>query len=190
MNLEQLAKIKERIAKLLAMAKDAASPNEAAIAAQRARKLMDQYQLDEYDISEAAPDVFAEEAVGIVRASVPTYLGTLAVAVARYNDCHARYQWANVEQKDIDRRRAEGRDAKTHGKRIKFQGYANDVELCKQMYEYLCANMDKLCKEYMSVNHPGRYNVRIGTEYKSSAVAALCARLKAMTKERMELVTT
>ena len=41
MNREEFQKIKERIAKLLAMARDASSPNEAAIAAQRARSLMD-----------------------------------------------------------------------------------------------------------------------------------------------------
>ena len=43
-------KIMERVRKLLAMAKDATSPHEAAIAARRARSLMDKHQLEEHEM--------------------------------------------------------------------------------------------------------------------------------------------
>ena len=79
MEREQLDKIKERIAKLLAMAKDAASPNEAAIAAGRARSLMDKYQLDEYDIKDAAPVQFAQGDATRAYSAMPYHVEILSI---------------------------------------------------------------------------------------------------------------
>lgn len=117
-----LTKVKERIAKLLAMAKDASSPNEAAIAAQRARGLMDKYQLDEYDISEAAPDVFGEQDITRVFAAIPYHMDILAVAVALYNDCQSVFYEDRVTYK-MDSKA--NQNAKTGGGRTKAFGKKN-----------------------------------------------------------------
>jgi hypothetical protein len=53
-----LEKIKDRIAKLLRMSQDASSPNEAAIAAGRARALMDKYQIEAFDANNQVKEVF------------------------------------------------------------------------------------------------------------------------------------
>lgn len=192
MEREELTKIKERIAKLLAMAADASSPNEAAIAAQRARALMDKYQLDEYDISEAAPVEFAQEAATRVFASVPYHVDVLAVAVAKYNDCHSVFEWAKMDYRMAGKAKLNGRDGrgtKTEGKRILFRGFKNDVELAKQMLDRLLENIDRLCKAYMQANHPGKYNVRIGGDYKAAAARALIEKFKEMTVERAQLTS-
>lgn len=47
---EKAKKIRERIRKLLAMAGDASSPQEAAIAARRAKALLHKYNLSEADV--------------------------------------------------------------------------------------------------------------------------------------------
>lgn len=187
---EDLQRVKERIAKLLAMAADASSPNEAAIAAQRARSLMDKYQLDEYDVSEAAPQEFADEAVTRAFASVPYHIDILSVAVALYNDCQSVFYRAPMDYRMKGKATINGRDGrgtKFEGKQIRFRGYKNDVELARQMLDRLLDNIDRLCKTYMTKNHPGRYNVRVGGEYKTGCAQALIVQFKEMTKERKAL---
>lgn len=186
-----LQKVKERIAKLLAMAKDASSPNEAAIAAQRARAMMDKYQLDDYDISEAAPEVFGEQDVTRAFAAIPYHMDILAVAVAMYNDCQFVFYTARMdykmESKQNQNDKLGGGKAKRYGKKGVFRGYKRDIELAKLMFDNLCANIDALCKKYMQANYPGRYSVRIGGEYKAAAARVLCSKFREMTEEREAL---
>jgi len=188
---ENLDKIKERIAKLLAMAQDASSPNEAAIAAQRARALMDKHQLDEYDVSEAAPQEFAREAVTRAFSAMPYHIDILSVAIAQYNDCHAVSEWATMDYKMQSKAnqnaKVGGGFTKSTGKRVVFRGYKNDVELAKQMLERLLNNIDHLCKKYMQENHPGRYNVRLGSEFKTNAARALRIKFDEMMTEREKI---
>jgi hypothetical protein len=188
---EQLDKIKERIAKLLSMAKDASSPNEAAIAAQRARAMMDKYQLDEYDIKDAAPDVFGEVDVTRAFAAMPYHMDILSVAVAAYNDCQSVFYEARMdykmESKQNQNDKLGGGRTKKFGKKAVFRGYKRDVELAKMMFDNLCANIDALCKKYMQENYPGRYSVRIGGEYKAAAARVLCAKFREMTEAREAL---
>src|SRR6478609_1846278 len=123
-----LDKIKERIAKLLAMSRDASSPNEAAIAAGRARKLMDQYQLQEFDLAKALKEEFGSIPATHFSRGMPVYMQTLAVAVAQYNDCAARFEsgWMARDKRDVINPK--------RGKRIAFVGYKDDAELAGQMY--------------------------------------------------------
>jgi hypothetical protein len=194
MEREDLQRIKERIAKLLAMAADSASPNEAAIAAQRARALMDKYQIDEYDVSEAAPQEFADEPVTRAFAAIPFHIDTLAVAVAKYNDCHSVFEWAKMdykmESKAQQNAKTGGGFTKKIGKRINFKGYKNDVELARQMLERLLENIDRLCKAYMQANHPGRYSVRIGAQFKNAAARVLVDKFDEMMVERKQLTAS
>ena len=57
-NLVEMAKIQDRVQKLLNMAKDASSPNEAMIAMERARRLMDKYQIEETDLEQVEENRF------------------------------------------------------------------------------------------------------------------------------------
>ncbi len=170
-----LDKIKDRIAKLLRMAADSSSPNEAAIAAGRARSLMDQHQLDAHDVADRTEDVFArKDASGTYRV-IPRYMSILAVAVAQYNDCQAKY-----DNKYID-----GVDKKS----VMFLGYKSDVDLGCQMYDRLLKTIDKLAKTHiqkvMPLAAPGSDEmIRVGALFKMGASEELVERLRQMTVAR------
>lgn len=179
-----LDKIKDRIAKLLRMAEDASSPNEAAIAANRARKLMDQYQLDAMDIGNGFEEEFAHEHATRYFAAIPQYLSIFAAAVGKFNDCQAVFGGGVVTFKK------KASDAKQWGKRIEFKGYKSDVQLAIQMYNTLEEAVNRLCKEYMRSQGLTAYSVRIGGQFKLGAFMEIGYRLSAMTVERDKLTST
>lgn len=173
---EALDKIKVRIAKLLRMAQDSSSPEEAGIAAGRARALMDKHQLDAMDIGEQKEEFLAMAATACLKA-IPTYMSTLAVAVAQYNDCQARYE--------------NGVHAiRTHenGKYVTFLGYTSDVQLAVEMYKRLLGNINKLCKAYLKELGYDEYDAALGGQFKIGAASAIISTLKSLTAERDALV--
>lgn len=167
--MEDLDKIKERISKLLAMAKDSSSPAEAAIAASRARSLMDKYQLGEGDIDPLEQDTFHSETTGEAYKYCPQWRSMMAVAIAKYNDCQARFAWSTK---------------KYRYKELQFLGYGNDVALAIEMYNRLAEAVDRWCKSYMARVNPGHYNARIGDAFKRGMACEISNRLGAMTTER------
>jgi len=193
MDFTALELIKDRIAKLLRMAADASSPNEAAIAASRARKLMDKHQLDEYDIGDRAPEEFATMDVTRAYAALPSYIDTLAVAVAQYNDCQSSREWADMDYRMSGKAKENGREGqrtKMRGCKLVFKGYKSDVELAVQMMERLLEAANRLCKEYLSSKGYAKYPVRIGGQFKIGACGAIQQQLRSMTVQRQQLTST
>lgn len=184
MDAQELDKIKDRIAKLLRMAKDASSPNEAAIAAQRARSLMDKHQLDAFDVDNRFDDEFADTAATRFYASLPQYLSLFACAIAKYNDCQGKFESGKVDYKK------KAGDQMQAGKRIVFLGLKSDVELAIQMFNELTETVNRLCKEFMTAHHSGKYNVKIGSQFKLGAFLEIAQRLSAMTVERDALTSS
>lgn len=178
MDFQDLDKIKDRIAKLLAMSKDVSSPNEAAIAAARARKLMDQYQLDSFDVENRITEEFAADPATRFYAAIPQYMSIFAVCVAKYNDCQARFENGYVTYKK------KAGDPKQWGKRIIFMGYKSDVELAIQMFDNLNEIVNRLCKEWMSTKGLSSYSVRVGGQFKIGAFSVIGNRLNEMTTKR------
>jgi len=180
-----LSKIKDRIAKLLRMADDASSPNEAAIAASRARKLMDKYQLSQLDIADSVEEDFATDPATRFYAAMPYHLNVFSVAVAKYNDVQAKLENGHVDHR--------GSAAKGHtkkwGPRIVFNGYKNDVQLAVQMFNSLSDVVDRLCREYVAKEGYTRFPVGIAKAFKVAAVLEISARLQAMTVERDKLTS-
>ena len=80
-------KVMDRIRKLLAMAQDVSSPHEAAIAAGRARKLMDQHQVSELELTSSEPDRFESENFKTGNKTTDKFSGICGLAVAKLNDC-------------------------------------------------------------------------------------------------------
>lgn len=175
-----LAKIKDRIAKLLAMAADASSPNEAAIAAGRARSLMDKYQVDAFDVQQKVAEEFAKMAAWEkFTDSVPSFIATMAVAIAQYNDCHARYEGGWIDRKS----------GRVWGKRIQFLGYKSDAELAVQMFGRLEDAVRRLTKEWFKKTGTP-YSARVARQFELGAVSEISSRIKALTKERDTITHT
>ncbi len=170
--MSEIDKIKDRIAKLLRMAADASSPNEAAIAAQRARNLMDKHQISEMDIDQNYQEEFDSDYVGEFFYAKPIHEDILSVAVAKYNDCQSCIEWTSQRT--------------PNGKRMKgfvFNGYKSDVALAKAMFESLIECVNTLCRAYTKTLCSG--GSRSTTmAFKYGACKVLTDRLEAMTKER------
>lgn len=175
--MEERAKIIERVANLLRMASDTSSPAEAAIAARRARALMDKHQVGLHELGEAA-DEFAKMSFGKAYRFMPIYRNILLVAVAKFNDCVAdcSHEYYAVQ--------------KHYRRRAQFKGYKSDVIVAGNMYEYLIDTIDRLCAQYMKENgHTGGYKASIGDAFKKGAAQEVCYRLDAMLEERKRDMT-
>lgn len=158
-------KILERLRKLLSMAADGSSPQEAAIAAKQARTLMDKHQLSKSDLVES--DEFGIVSVGAARRFTPVWEQGIAILVAQYNDCV-------VSLENINSFRV-----------LTFKGLEADVVAAKLMFTYLTDNGKRLCKNYMA----GHYNARTGTQFKGAYVRALNEKFKELIVERTKLTT-
>jgi Protein of unknown function (DUF2786) len=170
---EELEKVKKKIAKLKAMAADASSPEEAGIAAGQYRKLLDKYQLDEFDASGVLDEVFGTMYATGFLSGTPTYMSTLAVSIARYNYCHAKYEYG---QNTLD--------PSKRGQAVQFLGFKSDVEMAVDMYKSLTATINRLCKEYMTAKGHKVYDAKIGAQFKRGAASAIIATVNELTVER------
>lgn len=185
---ENIERIKERIAKLLAMAADSSSPEEAAIAAGRARKLMDAHQLEAWECNQEIQEDFHSRRASRTYATFPEYLLVLATAVAKFNDCQAVRPRDFMSYKmESKRNQNEGRAPKSTGTYLEFRGYATDVQMAVDMFERLQAAMNAQCKAYLAPFGYSKYPVKIGTAWKAYFCHAITSRLESMTKERDEL---
>lgn len=156
-------KILERIRKLLKMADDVSSPNEAAIAARRAERLMAEHNLTNADMVTAhmGLDDFEESLHGPALKSFPVHLSLLAVGVAKYTGCRAKFGYA----------------VGTIRKQILFQGEVGDLEICKYLFTYLSRTTDQLC-DRSGVKHIGPR-----TSFKKGCVISIIDTLARMSKE-------
>jgi hypothetical protein len=118
-------KVIERIRKLLAMADDVSSPNEAMIAAKRARALMDKHQISKDDVRSAGDDMFLESESSYEGRTFKTWARILHGAAARLNDCRG-----------VLSKRING-DAK-----FMFQGFKADALVAKMTVEYFVSALE------------------------------------------------
>ena len=189
MDRENIDKVKERIAKLLRMAQDSSSPNEAAIAASRARSLMDKYQIGEADLDGEIHDVFGSERYGRNYKNIPSLISILAVAIARFNDCRVAIM-RDPDWFETNKGGKAARSGPNCNKYIKFMGYAQDVTLAVAMMDGLVSCMTRLCKDYLiKEGHRGTYHRGIGEAFKIACAHELVQRINALTVERNEMIT-
>lgn len=173
-----LERIKAKIQKLFNLADKAKNEHEAANAMAKARKLMDEYQLSKYDIKGTGEhqQQFMESQVSRVFANMPKYMDILAVAVARFNDCHSRLLYGQKTFKA---------NVKNIGKYLQFYGLKEDVEVAAGMYATLLGAINRLCNEYLeSIGHVGKYPMGIGNQFKYGCARRLCERLNDLREER------
>lgn len=161
-----LDKIKDRIAKLLAMAANNGNEHEALLAAERARKLMDQYQLSEMDATQT-DNRFGEVVNKKGYRFAPKWTNWLAVAVGKFNDCQ------------VDLIRADDRNL-----HLRWRGYSEDVQVALSMFEYFSAVIANECSKDQLARGYTRYYARVGTVFKEAMASRLGDRLAAMLAAR------
>ena len=122
-------KVHERIRALLAMGSDKSSAHEAAIALKRARSLMDQHQVSLSDIKNMEGDSLGVGKYGLGSSKQSIWISSLALNVARLNDCVVSYN--------------QPRNSKEHIT-YEFKGFNEDVELCEFMIVYLVDTCNRL----------------------------------------------
>lgn len=131
-------KIMERIRRLLAMAEDTSSPNEAAIAARRAEKLMREHQLTQVDVLVKDLDGDSVEISTVDHVQTiygprykssgqPRWVGVIAVAAALMNECEA----------DMN-----------HVGHTRFYGVAGDAQVAAAIFQYLIKETSRLAGKY------------------------------------------
>ena len=155
---EKSEKILNRVRKLLAMSEDTSSPHEAAIAAKRARKLIDEYQIQEFELhKEKAFDFKAEEYR--TNRKYNKVIGIISVAIAKLNDCQAILIQRNPAV-------------------YQFQGMMVDSVTCVEMLMYL---RGELYIQMMDIK--GRRNKN---EYEYGFSVGIADQVKEILKERKQ----
>lgn len=177
------AKVLERVRRLLAMAKDTSSPNEAGIAAHRAQKLMEEYNLENVesilsDLDDSG-NVEEETVTGFKVAGnskkaakeIPAWCNRLSVAVAQLFDCEVR-------------------PVSTYAKTgvygsvaISFYGYRTDLAVCKWTFEYLLDQVRKFNRN--ARKRYGQGNRSLLSDYRLGLIAGILGVLREA-KEKKE----
>lgn len=154
------AKTIERVQKLMRLASDASSPNEAVIAARRARSLMDRHGLCLEDLQEG--DGFGEALVG-EGVRMQGYKQNLAIAVADWNDCIARRR----------------------GGKILFLGLETDCLVAASIFVYLVNSVEALSKHYLArFGGQGIHSRTLSTSFKMGASIEIRNRINQIIQER------
>jgi len=156
-------RIIDRERKLLAMANDQSSPAEATIAAQRARRLMDTWQISKHDLLDV--NDFTIGRAGKARKFTPKWENVIAVAVVVYNDCIVSYTQSSP----------------VSAFQATFKGYGPDVEISVMVYHHLLRVGCTACSAALPVK---RYNAKLGTIFKEAYASEVCDRLKKMAVDR------
>lgn len=160
-------RIISKVKKLLAMAGDSSSPEEALIAARQARALMDKYQIEKSEIE------IADKKFGVAKESsswkrLPLWKQWLSISIAEWNDCITKSSY----------------ETETDSWRIAFKGFNADAIIAASMYDYLTKSIERLLK---SRGIKGRGSIY---QYKIAASYALCERIDLLTNERKQEVFT
>lgn len=148
----------EKAKKLLAMAADSSSPNEAAIAARQARSIIDKFQINDCDLLERGD--FATHITGKNRKRVPVWEQTIAIAIAKLNDCIAVF---NLKRQFV------------------FKGFDEDALVAKFMLTYLVEACLRNCKTHMKESAFGNHN-----DFKCGFAAAIEGKVEEILKERRD----
>ena len=162
-------KILERVAKLLAMSEDTSSPHEAAIAASRASKLMQKYNLDSASIQlqNLSKDNIFEKSASLNYSRVPAWYAMLLVPVAKLHDCHVRYEIVVRGGKKV--------------KLAQFLGMENDSAAAAYVFDYLCSQVQLLATTYRKAYTVSTKQVN---DYKNGAAAGMVSVLHEQSREK------
>lgn len=175
---EALADILRRVHKLLAIAQDdRANPQEAAAAAGMAERIMRKYQIDNSDLImtqlrnpdelETSDCVANAKTNGTKAETVPPWANWLSVAVAQFNDCGARVM--RFDDGNVG---------------LRFYGYKADVQVCKYMFDYLVATINRLARQYKDTDDYRENGRAVLTSYRQGVSQGILHQLRKLTAEK------
>lgn len=168
-------KLIERVKKLLAMANDVGSPEEAVIAARRARSMMDKYDIDQQEVEQFSnKSKFGQVQNDKAYKYTPQWMQFLSHTVARWNDCQATLTREGASWNSAGQLYSENNT-------ITFRGLEADAIMAKCMFEYLRDIVIRLAKQqgYGS-------NAKQLTSFKLGATLELNRRINALIAQRTE----
>lgn len=119
-------KILRRVKNLLDMAGDSSSPNEAMIAAKRARALMDKHQISKEDLLAVDNSSFGTASGSYKPRNVPTWVRVIHAATAYLNDCQSIIKRG---REDVE---------------FEFRGFKSDAIIAKYTHDYLIDTCNRL----------------------------------------------
>lgn len=166
-------KVHERIRALLAMGSDKSSEHEAAIALKRARSLMDKHQVSAADIKNMDSGDLGVGKYGLGSSKQEVWISSLALNVARLNDCVVSYNQPINSKDHIT---------------YEFKGFNEDVELCEFMIVYLVDTCNRLY-----LRDKDRLRLKGGldkTDYLLGMSDRIVSRIKEMIDQRAELAAS
>lgn len=174
-----------RVKKLLNMASDVSSPEEAAIAANRASKLMRQYDLTmadviANDIAESHKDILSEPISNAeyVYSHYPLWMQWLSCGLSTRFNCHSKFQFSSNNSKKV---------------KMNVFGYSSDVAILKYLFSYLTYQLNKLADEYCSQfknELPHQTITKNRKEYLCGAVSAVLFKVDELYSKDDEILPT
>lgn len=158
-------KIIQRIKKLLSMAEDVSSPNEAMIAARRARSLMDKHQITKDDIATTEDNQFLESIAKRQTSVRKQWLLNLWSAAGMLNDCEPVVSGSPFVK-------------------YMFRGFKADSIVAKLTMDYLVETCDRCCAKSTAFGLSEKNFFRLGFS------EAVQERVREILKERAKLKTS
>ena len=151
-------KLIERVRKLYAMAQDTSSEHEAAIAARRARHLMDKHGLSVEDLQQSE---FGSAQTSWNRKTLPMWYQGLVLSVAELNDCMVE---------------------RSRDNRVTLKGFEVDVIGANLMLDYLIGAMRRQIRAWRK--ETGNKGTAAGNAYKLGFSDDMRKRIKVIIEER------
>ena len=129
-------KLLDRIRKLLALAADTSSPEEAAIAARRAAHLMEEHHISQAEVMprEGIADRIGKSSAGYAARRLPRWYEMLSVPVARLCDCAVRCFVRTDGQQTVEV--------------LEFTGLDDDAQVASWTLDYLTVQIKLLTQIY------------------------------------------
>ena len=165
-------KVINRIRALLAMGADTSSENEAAIALKRARKLMDEHQVNLCDIEDMTEDDLGTADFDIGSTQQKIWISSIALDVAKMNDCIVGFATRTSRRETL---------------RYQFKGFKEDAKLCEFMLVYLVENCNRLYlrdKGELNLKGAGDKN-----DYLLGVASGLRTRIEAIIEQRKKAMS-
>lgn len=166
MTTPELDKVIDKIVKLLAMANDTSSPNEAMIAAKRARALMDKHDISVQDIEKTDGSQFLETEYDTGSRKAFKWMTQLAAAAGQMNDCVVLIR--GREQVVV----------------FAFQGFKGDAIVARLTLAYFVEACQRQCFASGAMGSSEKNFFRLGFSH------ALSLRVQALVAERTNTVVS